>query len=90
MLVLYVTTIILVQNMGLKQLIDSDTVKAVVYSLDVPTMLVLVIFAGLSFRQELTKPRYNVPKKNQWMIDAALWSFGTIAIASLLIIKYFL
>lgn len=90
MLVLYVTAIIMVQNLGLKQLMDSETVKTVIYSLDVPTMLVLVIFAGLSFRQELTKPRYNVPKKNRWVIDAALWSFGLIAMGVLLTIKYFL
>jgi len=90
MLVLYVTAIIMVQNLGLKQLMDSETVKAVVYSLDVPTMLVLVIFAGLSFRQELTKPRYNVPKKNRWVIDATLWGFGIVSMAALLIIKYFM
>ena len=90
MLVLYVTAILLVQNLGLKQLMDSETVTAVVYSLDVPTMLVLVIFGGLSFRQELTKPRYNVPKKNRWVIDAALWGFGLVAIAAVLTIKYFL
>ena len=88
MLVLYVATIIYVQNMGLKLIIDDDTMKAVIYSLDVPTMLVLVIFSGLSFRHELTKPKYNVPKKNHWMIDAILSCLGIAAMGALLVIKY--
>jgi hypothetical protein len=89
MLFLYVSTILLVQNMGLKLLLDSDTVKAIIFSLDVPTMLVLVIFAGLSFRQELTKPKYNIPKKSAWIIDAAVAVLGIILFGALLVIKYF-
>lgn len=88
MLVLYVSTIIYVQNMGLKLMIDNDTMKAILYSLDVPTMLVLIIFSGLSFRHELTKPKYNIPKKNHWMIDAILSCIGIIAMIVLLVIKY--
>ncbi|WP_148266470.1 hypothetical protein [Methanocella arvoryzae] len=84
----YVATMIYVQNMGLKLIIDSDTAKAIIYSLDMPTMLVLIIFAGLCFRQELTKPKYNIPKKNRWMIDAILSCIGVAAMGILLLIKY--
>jgi hypothetical protein len=88
MLFLYVSTILLVQNMGLKLLLDSDTAKAIIFSLDVPTMLVLVIFAGLSFRQEFTKPKYNIPKKSSWIIDAAMTILGITFFGALLVIKY--
>lgn len=90
MLFLYVSTMLLVQNMGLKLLLDSDTAKAILFSLDVPTMLVLIIFGSLTVRQELTKPKYNLPKKNQWVIDAALSGICILVMGSLLVIKYLL
>jgi len=88
MLAIYVVVIILVQNLSLKELIDGETAKVLVYSLDVPTMLVLVVYAGLSFKQELAKPKYKIPKKNRWMIDAVLSCIGIIIFGTLLIIKY--
>ena len=90
MLVVYVAAILLVQNLGTKLLMNGDTAKTLLASLDVPTMLVLVVYAGLSFRQELTKPKYNIPKKSRWLIDTTLSGMGVAAFGALLIIKYVL
>ena len=88
MLIVYVTLIIVVENLGDKQIIDVETVKTFFFSLDLPTMLVLVVFAGLSCRQELTKPKYNIPKKYHKSIDASMVLIGIALMAVLLTIKY--
>lgn len=90
MLVVYVLTIILVQNMADKKMIDQDIAAVIQKTMDVPTMLVLVIFAGLSLRNEISKPRYNVFQKNRRLIDGSIVFSGCAIMAILLLIKYFL
>lgn len=89
MLVVYVLTIILVQNMADKKMMDQDIAGVIQKTLDVPTMLVLVIFSGLSLRNEISKPKYNVFQKNRRLIDGSIVFSGCVIIGVLLLIKYF-
>ncbi len=88
MLVFYVAVSILVQELGAGNFVDAVTVKAVQGTLDLPTMLALVIYAGLTARLELFKPKYNLKRKQRPLIDGALIVSGIMIIALTVMLKY--
>lgn len=88
LLLVYVIVVIMVQSLGARDIVDEDTVKVVQAALDVPTMLVLVVYAGLTIRQELFKPKYNVQVKKRPLVDLCLIITGAAMLATLLLIKY--
>ena len=88
MLVTYVSAAILIQEMGARAIVDASTVQVLQSTLDVPTMLVLVIYAGLTIRLELFKSKYKVPIRRRPLIDRALLVLGVAIIAGFALIKY--
>lgn len=88
LLLIYVVVAIMVQALGIRGSIDAETVTLIQSWLDVPTMLVLVIYAGLTIRQEIFKPKYNWPAKKRPQVDWALSILGIAILATLLIVKY--
>jgi hypothetical protein len=88
MLVVYVSVSILVLELGDRNIVDAVTVKAVQGTLDLPTMLALVIYAGLTARLELFKPKYNLKRKQRPLIDGALIVSGIAVIVLITLLKY--
>jgi hypothetical protein len=79
---------ILVIELGAKNIVDADTVQAVQSTLDVPTLLAMVVFSGLSIRLELFKPKYRLPLRKRPLYDGLLTVAGISIIAAILILKY--
>jgi hypothetical protein len=88
MLITYVSGMILVLELGAKGLVDADTVHAVQTTLDLPTFIALVVFAGLSIRLELFKPKYKLPAKKRPLYDRLLLIAGSLIIGSMMFLKY--
>ena len=88
MLVFYVFVSILVLELGARSMIDAVTVRAVQATLDMPTMLALVVYAGLTIRLELFKPKYNLKRNQRPLIDWALIVTGIAVIALMIALKY--
>jgi hypothetical protein len=88
LLLIYVTLAIIVQDLGMKSVLDSDTVKAVMSTVDLPTILVLVIYAGLTIRQEVSKPKHNLLQKSRRWIDGGIILGGIVLVGTVLYIKY--
>jgi hypothetical protein len=88
MLIFYVSASILVLELGGRNIVDAATVQAVQATLDMPTMLALVVFAGLTARLELFKPKYNLKRKQRPLIDGALIVSGIAVITLMIMLKY--
>jgi len=88
MLIFYVSVSILVLELGVQNILDAATVRAVQATLDMPTMLALVVYAGLTARLELFKPKYNLKRKQRSLIDWALIVSGIAVIALMVALKY--
>lgn len=88
MLVFYVFVSILVLELGARSMIDVATVGAVQTTLDMPTMLALVVYAGLTIRLELFKPKYNLKRNQRPLIDGALIVTAMAVIALMIALKY--
>jgi hypothetical protein len=88
MLIFYVSASILVLELGGRNIVDAATVQAVQATLDMPTMLALVVFAGLTARLELFKPKYNLKRKQRPLIDGALIVSGIAVITFMIMLKY--
>lgn len=88
MLITYVSGMILVMELGVKDILDAATVDAVQRTLDVPTFLALVVFSGLSLRLELFKPKYKLPMKKRPIYDIMLVFASVVIILSMLFLKY--
>jgi hypothetical protein len=88
MLITYVFGMILVIELGTKDMVDADTVKAVQSTLDVPTLLALVVFSGISIRLELFKPKYRLPIRKRPLYDGLLVTVGLVITLSMLLLKY--
>ncbi len=88
MLITYVFGMILVMELGAKEILDAGTVVAVQTTLDVPTFLALVVFSGLSIRLELFKPKYKLPMKKRPLYDVMLVVAGMVITLSMLFLKY--
>ncbi|OPY26219.1 MAG: hypothetical protein A4E28_02678 [Methanocella sp. PtaU1.Bin125] len=88
MLVFYVFVSILVLELGARSMIDAATVGAVQTTLDMPTMLALVVYAGLTIRLELFKPKYNLKRNQRPLIDGALIVTSVAVIALMIMLKY--
>ena len=89
MLIFYVSVSILVLELGAQSILDAATVQVVQATLDMPTMLALVVYAGLTARLELFKPKYNLKRKQRPLIDGALIVTGIAVIALMVALKYF-
>jgi hypothetical protein len=88
MLITYVFGMILVMELGAKDILDAGTVETVQTTLDVPTLLALVVFSGLSLRLELFKPKYKLPMKKRPLYDVLLMVAGLVITVSVLFLKY--
>ena len=88
MLIAYVSVAVLVQELGSQNILDAATVDGVQATIDVPTMLALVIFTGLTVRLELFKPRYKLKRKQRPVVDAILIVACVAIIVALMLLKY--
>ena len=88
MLITYVCGMILVLELGVRDLLDAATVQAIQTTLDVPTFLAMVVFVGLSARLELFKPKYKLPVKKRPLYDGMFLIAGLIVTISMLFLKY--
>jgi hypothetical protein len=88
MLITYVFSMILVMELGAKDILDAGAVEAVQTTLDVPTFLALVVFSGLSVCLELFKPKYKLPMKKRPLYDVMLALACTVITVSMLFLKY--
>lgn len=88
MLVVYVSVAILIQEMAARDMIDTALEESIQGALDLPTMLVLIVFAGMSARLELFKPKYKIHMKKRPLIDVFIIIAGVVIMASFMLIKY--
>ena len=88
MLIAYVSVATLVQELGARSVVDAATVLAVNAMLDVPTVLALVVFVGLTVRLELFKPKYKLPVRRRPMFDLTLLIAGILISGSFIALKY--
>jgi uncharacterized membrane protein len=88
MLIFYVSVSILVLELGAQSIVDAATVQTVQATLDMPTMLALVVYAGLTARLELFKPKYNLKRKQRPFVDAAIAVAGISVVGLVVALKF--